>query len=70
VDGTRILIVITNGAQPIEEEDITLLLHHLKATLGRLLPELDGPDRIELYEQVRMPGPDVEEAFTHLAELI
>jgi hypothetical protein len=70
VDSERLLILITNPAHPIQEGDYELLLYHLKATLGRLLPELAGHERIDLDEQVRIPGPDMEEALTYLAEMV
>jgi hypothetical protein len=70
VDRERILIVVTNKAQPIQEGDSELLLYHLKATLGRLLPELAEQDPIVLDEQVRIPSPDIEEALTYLAEIV
>jgi hypothetical protein len=64
------LILITNPAHPIQEGDYELLIYHLKATLGRLLPELAGHELIDLDEQVRIPGPDMEEALTYLAEMV
>ena len=66
----RILIVVTNIAQPIQEGDCELLLYHLKTTLGRLLPELAEQDGIYLDEQIRIPSPDIEEALTYLAEIV
>ena len=70
VDRERMLIVVTNQVQPIQEGDPELLLHHLRATLGRLLPELAEQQRIDLDEQVRIPSPDIEEALTYLAEIV
>jgi hypothetical protein len=70
VDSERMLILITNPAHPIQEGDYELLIYHLKATLVRLLPELAGHELIDLDEQVRIPGPDMEEALTYLAEMV
>ncbi len=70
VDRERMLILVTNTPQPVQEGDCELLLHHLKATLGRLLPELAEQERIDLAEQVRIPSPDIEEALTYLAEIV
>ena len=70
VDRERILILVTNNANPLQEGDGELLLYHLKATLGRLLPELAGQEQIDLDEQVRIPSPDIEEALTYLAEIV
>jgi hypothetical protein len=66
VDGERMLIVVANKSQG----DSELLLYHLRATLGRLLPELAGEQRIDLDEQVRISNPNMEEALTHLAEIV
>ena len=70
VDGERMLILITNAANPIQEGDHELLLYHLKATLGRLLPDLAEHEQIDLNEQVRIPSGDIEEALTYLAEMV
>jgi hypothetical protein len=70
VDRERMLILVTNKANPLQEGDCELLLYHLKATLGRLLPELAGQEQIDLDEQVRIPSPDIEEALTYLAEIV
>jgi hypothetical protein len=70
IDGERILIVACNPAQPIQEEDAEMLLHHLKATLIRLMPELSTDPGISLDEQVRLPGSDTEEVLTQLAEIV
>ena len=70
IDSERMLILVTNTAQPIQEGDHELLLYHLKATLGRLLPELAENKQIELNEQVRIPSGDMEEALTYLAEIV
>jgi hypothetical protein len=70
VDRDRILIVITSAAEHLGPGDSDLLLHHLKATLGSLLPELSDHDQIDLDEQVRIPEPVLEEALTLLAEII
>ena len=70
VDRERILILVTNNVNPLQEGDSELLLYHLKATLGRLLPELAGQEQIDLDEQVRIPSPDIEEALTYLAEIV
>jgi hypothetical protein len=67
VDRERMLILVTKTAQ---EGDCGLLLHHLKTTLGRLLPELAEQERIDLDEQVRIPSSDIEEALTYLAEIV
>jgi hypothetical protein len=70
VDRERILVLVTNTAHPKYERDSHLLIYHLKATLGRLLPELADQERIELDERVRIPSPDIEEALTYLAEIV
>jgi hypothetical protein len=70
VDNERMLILITNTAHPVQEGDHELLLYHLKATLGRLLPELAENEQIDLNEQVRIPSGDMEEALTYLAEIV
>jgi hypothetical protein len=70
VDGERMLILVTNTAHPIQEGDQELLLYHLKATLGRLLPDLAEHEQIDLNEQVRIPSGDMEEALTYLAEIV
>jgi hypothetical protein len=70
VDGERMLIVVTSKAHPLQEGDCELLLYHLKATLGRLLPDLAGEQLIDLDDQVRISSPDMEEALTYLAEIV
>jgi hypothetical protein len=70
VDSGHMLILVTNTGHPLQEGDYELLLYHLKATLGRLLPELAGHEQIDLDEQVRIPSPDMEEALTYLAEIV
>jgi len=70
VDPERMLIVVLKKAQPIQAGDPELLLHHLKTTLGRLLPELAEQEQIDLDEQVRIPSPNIEEALTYLAEIV
>ena len=68
IDRDRILILVTRSPEAISAKDSGLLLYHLSATLGRLLPALtDG--KIDLDEQVRIPPPDIEEALTLLAEI-
>ena len=66
IDGQRMLILVINKAQG----DPELLLYHVKATLGRLLPELAEQEQIDLDEQVRTPSPGIEEALTYLAEIV
>ncbi len=70
IDRERMLILVTNTSQPVQEGDCEMLLYHLKATLGRLLPELAEQERIDLDEQVRIPSSDIEEALTYLAEIV
>ena len=70
VNRERMLILVTNNEHPLQEGDPELLLYHLKATLGRLLPELSEQEQIDLDEQLRIPSPDIEEAFTYLAEIV
>jgi hypothetical protein len=70
IDQERMLILVANPAQPIQEGDPQLLLHHLKATLGKLLPELADQEQIQLDEQIRVPNPDTEEVLTQLAEIV
>lgn len=66
IDQERILILVTLTP----ERDPGLLLYHLKATLTRLLPELADQEEIDLEERVRIPGANVEEVLTFLAEIV
>jgi len=66
IDQERILILV--NLTP--ERDPELLLYHLKATMSRLLPELADQGEIDLEERVRMPGANVEEVLTFLAEIV
>lgn len=66
IDRERILILVTRPP----ERDPELLLSHLKGTLTRLLPGLADQEEIDLEERVRIPGANVEEALTFLAEIV
>jgi hypothetical protein len=70
VQQDRILILITNGADRIDPQNADLLIYHLKSTLMRLLPELSEGEEINLNEEIRRPGADIEEVLTFLAEIV
>ncbi|MBN2554088.1 MAG: hypothetical protein JXB06_15025 [Spirochaetales bacterium] len=70
VDRDRLLILVTRRTDRNTAEDPGLLIHHLRATLIRLLPELSERASIDLDEQVRIPRPDMEEVLILLAEIV
>ena len=70
VGGDRMLILVTRRIDRNTARDPELLMHHLRATLIRLLPELTERESIDLDEQVRIPRPDIEEVLNFLAEIV
>jgi hypothetical protein len=65
--GPQTLLVVVSG---MEVPDVELLLHHVRASLKTLLPELAAHEPIDLQAQTRVLSGDGQEALTGLAELV